>query len=205
MKFATSVGMPMPRFTSMPSRSSRAMRLAIRFCASISSFLRNDVIDQRSGSYDMVRRNDADRHDMVRIDNDRIGGCRHQRVEVARRQRVGQVAEVIANQRVNERIVRADRRLQQVLLGRPRKSSACPPRPQFRVPSASARHPGRSRRRGSARPAFPAAQAAPPTHRRSSAAAFRDSGRCGSRSPCEQASRGRACQCRRRAVPCRWQ
>ena len=49
----------------------------------------------------MVRRDDADRHDMVSIDNDRIGGCRYQRVEVRTVRRVCQVAEVIANQRVN--------------------------------------------------------------------------------------------------------
>src|SRR5271165_6000222 len=114
-KFATSVGMPMPRFTSMPSRSSRAMRLAIRVCASMGSFLHDDVIDQGRRGYDMVWRDHADGYDVFRLDDDRVGRCGDHGIEVARRQRVGEVAQVIAHERMNECIVGAERDLEQVI------------------------------------------------------------------------------------------
>src|ERR1700758_1621069 len=72
-KSATSVGMPMPRFTSMPSRSSRAMRLAITVCASMVSFLRDDVIHQGSGGDDMVGGDHADGNDVFRGGDDGRG------------------------------------------------------------------------------------------------------------------------------------
>src|SRR5215471_10728965 len=81
-KFATSVGMPMPRFTSMPSRSSRAMRLAITVCGSMVSFLRDNVIHQGSRGDDMVRRDHTDGYDMFRGGDDGCCRCGDHRVEI---------------------------------------------------------------------------------------------------------------------------
>src|SRR5262249_30537629 len=61
-KFATMVGMPMPRLTSMPDCSSRAMRLAMTVCASMMSPVCDEVIDQRRGRRDVVGRDDAHGH-----------------------------------------------------------------------------------------------------------------------------------------------
>src|SRR5271166_2116701 len=114
-KSATSVGMPMPRFTSMPSRSSRAMRLAITVCASMVSSLRDNVIHQGSRGDDVVGRDHADGYDLFRGDDDGRGGHRDHRVEVARRERISQVAQVIAHERMNERKVGVQRSLQQII------------------------------------------------------------------------------------------
>src|SRR5262252_343861 len=117
-KFATSVGMPMPRFTYMPSRSSRAARWAIwsRFRAGISGApladgpLLDRFLEARSG--DDALHVDAGRVDAVGLelagldqgldlgDGDASRG-RHHRVEVARGLSIDQVAEAIALPRLD--------------------------------------------------------------------------------------------------------
>src|SRR3954453_1427725 len=112
-KLATRVGMPMPRLTSMPSRSSRAMRWAMMVCGSIGSAL-HKVVDQGSGRDDVVGRDDADRHDIVGRDEDRVSRHGHQRVEVPSREGVGEIAKVVAQERVHERKVGPQRGLKEV-------------------------------------------------------------------------------------------
>src|SRR5262245_22719669 len=91
-KLATMVGMPMPRLTSMPDRSSCAIRLAMIVCASMLSPVCDEVIDQRRRRNDVVGRDDADRNDVVRRHYGGVRGHGHDRVEVARGQRVGKIA-----------------------------------------------------------------------------------------------------------------
>src|SRR5829696_10338453 len=104
----------MPRLTSMPSRSSRAMRWAMIVCGSIGSALHDKVVDQGSGCDDVVGRDDADRHDIVGRDEDRISHHGHQWVEVPSREGVGEIAKVVAQERVHEREVGPQRGLKQI-------------------------------------------------------------------------------------------
>ena len=62
----------------------------------------------------MIRRDDADRHDVLRGDDDGVGRHRHDRIEVAGRQRVLKIAEIVGQERVNQREVGMQRRLQQI-------------------------------------------------------------------------------------------
>src|SRR5215203_6532959 len=113
-KLATSVGIPMPRLTSIPSRSSRAIRLAMTVCASILS-LRDEVVDNRRGGHNVVRRYDADGDHVFRLNEDRVCGHRHHRIEIAGGEGVAEVAEVVGDKRMHEREVGAQSRLQQVI------------------------------------------------------------------------------------------
>src|SRR3954454_24504207 len=113
-KLATRVGMPIPRLTSMPSRSSRAMRWAMIVCGSIGSALHDEVVDQGSGRDHVVGRDDADRHDIVCRDEDRISRHGHQRIEVPPCEGVGEITEVVAEKRVHERKVGPQRGLKQI-------------------------------------------------------------------------------------------
>src|SRR5262245_39231187 len=115
-KFATMVGMPMRRLASMQDCSSRAMRLAMTVCASMMSPVCDEVIDQRRGGRDVVGRDDADRNDVVRRHDGGVRGHGHDRVEVARGQRVGEVAQIVGEKRMDEREIRAQRRLEQIIL-----------------------------------------------------------------------------------------
>src|SRR5882762_8340185 len=77
---ATSVGMPIPRLTSMPERSSSAMRLAIMVWASMAgigdeSGIGDEVVDEYRRSHDIVGRNHSNRHDVRRGGDD--GGAGH--------------------------------------------------------------------------------------------------------------------------------
>src|SRR5262245_10980973 len=110
------VGMPRPSLTSMPDRTSRAMRLPMIDCASMMSPARDEVIDQRSRRHDVVGRDDPDRHDVVRRYDHGVRGHGHDRIEVARGQRVGEVAEIVGQKRVDQREIRAQRRLEQIAL-----------------------------------------------------------------------------------------
>ena len=106
--------MPTPRFTSIPSRSSSAMRLAMMVLCVHAFTLRDDVVDDGSRCDDVVRRDDADGNDVLRVDDDRVCGHCHERIEVARREGVAEIAQVIGNERVHEREIGAERRLEQV-------------------------------------------------------------------------------------------
>src|SRR5918993_894361 len=114
-KLATRVGMPMPRLTSIPSRSSCAMRLAMRDCESMASAFRDEVVDDRRGRHDMVRRDDAHRHDVLRLDDHGLRSHRHQWVEVARRKGVLKITQIVGDEGVHEREVGAQGRLQQIV------------------------------------------------------------------------------------------
>ena len=132
MKFATSVGMPMPRFTYMPSRSSRAARWAIWSRVSGGMARRSscgrsaarwafrsaapcdDALDVDPGRVDAVgielARLDQD---LDLGDGDAPGGGDH-RVEVAGGLPVDQVAEAIALPGLDDGQVGAQRRLEHV-------------------------------------------------------------------------------------------
>ena len=66
------------------------------------SALCDEVIDDRRRRHHVVGSDHADRHDVVRVDDDGLGGHRDHRVEVARGQRVGEVAEIIGEERVDQ-------------------------------------------------------------------------------------------------------
>src|SRR5215470_9155649 len=83
-KLATRVGIPMPRFTSMPGESSLAIRRAMIVCGSILiSCVGDEVIDDRCRRHNMIGRDHANRHDIVSADDDRCGGHCDHRIEVA--------------------------------------------------------------------------------------------------------------------------
>ena len=88
---ATKVGMPIPRLTSMPGLSSRAMRCAMMSCALHGTSSVGDRGSRRAAP--------ASRHGpgaitptgttCSAVDDHRVGRHRHHRIEVARRQRIG--------------------------------------------------------------------------------------------------------------------
>src|SRR5262249_61221110 len=106
--------MPMPRLTSIPERSSCAMRLAITVCASMASPVGDEIVDDRGRSNDMIGRDHTYRHDMVGSDDDGVGRHGDHRVEVTCRQGVGQIAGVIGKKGGSQGIVGARRRLEQI-------------------------------------------------------------------------------------------
>ena len=55
----------------------------------------DEIIDQGAWCDDMVGRDDANRNDVFRGNDDSIGRHRHHGIKVARRQGVGEIAEVI--------------------------------------------------------------------------------------------------------------
>ena len=77
--------MPMPRLTSIPERSSWAMRSAITVCASIASLLiSHEVINDGGRRHHVVGRDDAYWYDVVGRYKDCIGRhCDHW-IEVTR-------------------------------------------------------------------------------------------------------------------------
>src|SRR5262249_28127165 len=93
--FETSVGMPMPRLTSMPSLSSCAIRLAMIVWASMGSRVGDDVVDDGCGGDDVVRSDHADGHDVLGFDDHLVGRHGDDRVEIAGGQRVVEVADVV--------------------------------------------------------------------------------------------------------------
>src|SRR3981081_1719740 len=76
----------------------------------------DEIIDERCWGHDMVGRYDTDWNDMLGCDNDRIGCHGHDRIEVAGRQRIGEIAEVVGQKRVDQRKIRAKSRLEQEAL-----------------------------------------------------------------------------------------
>ena len=63
----------------------------------------------------MIRRNHAYRHNVVGRGDHRIAGHGDNRIEVTRCQRVTEIAEIVGQERVNQRICGAQRRFEQVL------------------------------------------------------------------------------------------
>src|SRR6516225_291764 len=114
-KFATSVGMPIPRLTSMPSRNSSAIRRAISVWASMLA-LRDQIVDERCRRHHVIRRNHAHRDDMLGVHDHGVGGHRDDRIEIARGERVGEIAEVIRKKCLEEREVGPQWGLQQIVL-----------------------------------------------------------------------------------------
>src|SRR4051794_16159916 len=111
-KAATKVGSPMPRLTRSPSLSSRATRLAIRVFSSMAPLLRDQMIDKHRRCHDGIGRDHPDRHDVLGLGQDDTGGHGHQRIEVPRRQRIGQIADVVGLLGVEESEVGLDRLLE---------------------------------------------------------------------------------------------
>src|SRR5262245_752915 len=113
-KFATSVGIPMPRFTSMPDASSLAVRRAMMVCASMGlSRIRNQVVNDRRRSDDMIRRDHPHGNDVLGTSNNGFGSHRNHGVEIAGGQRIAQIAEIIGKKGLHQRIVRAQRDFEQ--------------------------------------------------------------------------------------------
>src|SRR5262245_64732815 len=105
--------MPMPRFTSIPALSSWAIRVAMTSCGSmVSTGVCDEIVDERRRRDHVIGRDDADRNDVLRADDD--GLCRHRdhRIEVARRQRVAEIAHVVGEEGLYQREVGLDRDLE---------------------------------------------------------------------------------------------
>src|SRR3974390_1130059 len=116
MKFATIVGIPMPRFTSIPLRNSWAIRFAMTVWASISSPVCNEIINERSWCNDVVGRNKSDWYDMFGCDN---GGARRHgddRIKISRGQGIGEIAKIVGKECANQGEVCVQRRLDQISL-----------------------------------------------------------------------------------------
>src|SRR5690348_491396 len=106
--FATSVGMPMPRLTSIPGRNSRAMRFAIMVCASIVvSRVCDEIINYRRRRYHVVGRDETDRHYVLGGRNRGLAGHRDHRIEISARQRIRNVAEIVGQEARDQREVGA--------------------------------------------------------------------------------------------------
>src|SRR5262249_31052051 len=115
---ATSVGMPIPRFTTIPARSSRTMRRAISSLEIPVNHVppaEDEPIDVDAGSDDAfpveLRRVD----DLVDLRDHHVGGSRHDRVEVALHTAVDEVAELVGSVRSEEREIRSERALEEHL------------------------------------------------------------------------------------------
>src|ERR1700731_649039 len=99
--------MPMPRFTSIPERSSHAMRLAMTVCASITSPIGNEKVDERGRGHNVIGRDYTHRHDMVRGHDDSVRRHGDERIEIACSKRVGQIAYIVGEKRMNQREIGA--------------------------------------------------------------------------------------------------
>src|SRR5579871_5388301 len=108
--------MPMPRFTSIPFLSSRAIRRAIIVAASMASSIRDQVVNQRCRGQHMIRCNEPDWNDMVGRSDGALGGHGDDWIEVSRSQDIGQIAEIIGEKGIYQREVGPQCRLDQVVL-----------------------------------------------------------------------------------------
>ena len=68
-KLATVAGRPMPRLTRSPARSSRATRRAMISLSFMSAIPFDHMVHQDVRRDHLVRRDDADRHDLVHFGN----------------------------------------------------------------------------------------------------------------------------------------
>ena len=68
---------------------------------------RDEVIDERRGRHHVIGRDHPDRDDVLCVDDD--GGCRHRdhRVEVARGERVREIADIVGEEGLDQREVGA--------------------------------------------------------------------------------------------------
>src|SRR4051812_3627772 len=115
--FATAVGIPMPRLTSMPGLSSRAILRAMMSCGAMrASRIGDEVIDQRRRRPDVIRGDQPDRNDIFGARDHGAGRERDNRIEVARRERIAQVAEIVREERLYEGEVGTQRELEQIAL-----------------------------------------------------------------------------------------
>src|SRR5215469_13722658 len=105
----------MPRLMSMPGESSWAIRLAIATCGSmVASGVRDEIVDDRRGRYDVVRRNQSNGDDIVGASDDGICcHCDHW-IEVPRGQRITKIAQIIGEKCLHQREICAQRRLEDV-------------------------------------------------------------------------------------------
>src|SRR3954453_6318679 len=94
----------MPRFTSIPSRSSLLMRRAMSVCGSMLS-PRNEVIDERSRRDNMVGGYHTGWHYMLGIYHSRVRAHCHHGIEITPRQRIRQIAIIVAKKRLHERVI----------------------------------------------------------------------------------------------------
>src|SRR5438045_1049930 len=109
--------MPMPRLTSMPSRNSCAIRLAMMVDASIGvPSVRDEVIDQRRRRHDVIGRDHTGGHDVLGVHDHGVRGHGDHWVEVARGERVLEIAEIVSSERADECEVRAQRSFHEVRL-----------------------------------------------------------------------------------------
>src|SRR5215467_2243904 len=99
--------MPMPRLTSIPERSSRAMRLAMMVCASMASPIGDEKVNDRGRGNDMIGGNHSHRDDVICSYDDSVRCHRNHGIEVARGQCVGKIASIIGEKRVHEREIGA--------------------------------------------------------------------------------------------------
>src|SRR5262245_5586877 len=105
--------MPMPRLTRSPFFNSLATRRAMMVCATMISPYDDQESNDRRRRHDVIERDDADRNDVVRRDDDGVGGHRHDGIEVARGQGVGEVAEIVGEKGMHQRELRPERSLEQ--------------------------------------------------------------------------------------------
>src|SRR5690242_20962105 len=106
--------MPMPRLTSMPGRSSRAMRLAMMVCASIASPIGNEVIDDRGGGYDVIGCDHSNRNDMIGGHDNRVRGQGDHWVKITSGECVGEIAGIIGEEGVHQGKIGTQGGLQQI-------------------------------------------------------------------------------------------
>src|SRR5262245_5444584 len=104
----------MPRLTSIPDFSSRAIRLAMMVWASMASPIGDQIVDDRGRGYDMIGCDHTHRYNVIRGYDNRVRGHGDHRVEIARSQRVGEIAGVIGKKGVHECEIGAQRGFQQI-------------------------------------------------------------------------------------------
>src|SRR5882724_923286 len=105
--------MPIPRLTRFPARSSSATRFAMMVCGSMVSPVGNHVIDKRCRRHDVIRCDYPDWNDMLGGDDDSVSRHRHHRIEVSRGQGVREIAEIVGEEGMYQRELRAQRGLEQ--------------------------------------------------------------------------------------------
>src|SRR6266446_7650123 len=103
----------MPRLTRSPSRSSSATRLAIVTLSSIGTLPLDDVIDEDMRRHDFVRRDDADRHDLLGLSDDRRRRDGHDRVEIAGGEEIVEIPAIVGAARADQREIGSERRFEQ--------------------------------------------------------------------------------------------
>src|SRR6516225_6655014 len=108
--------MPMPRFTSMPARSSFAMRRAITIWGSMMASIRDQIVDNWPRCHHVIRCDHADRDNVIRVRYDDVACHSDHRIEVACGQRIGEVAQVVRQEGMDQCEVCVQCRFQQIRL-----------------------------------------------------------------------------------------